>query len=171
MAKGKAQKKHNDSEKLNLVTEICKNYGTGKYTIESCCENVGIVWGTFHIWITENSTLGEIYKTSKETAKKERTKNLVNLALKEIEKRINGYTETEETVEGKNENGAFIATKVIRKKVRIKASDSLLMFVGKNSLNIDADATLTDIQKVEHTGEIDINHTIIGMQIIDDATT
>jgi len=164
MAKGKAQKKHNEAEKLELVTAICENYGTGLYTIESCCESAGIVWGTFYIWITENSTLSELYKSAKEKVKAANSKRLVNKALKEIERRIDGYTFTEEIVEGKNENGNFVATKVVRKKVKIIASDSLLMFVGKNSLNVDADATLTDTQKVEHTGDISLN--ITGVEIL-----
>ena len=164
MAKGKAQKKHNEAEKLELVTAICENYGTGLYTIESCCENKGIVWATFYIWITENDILNELYKSAKEKVKQQNTKRLVNKALKEIERRIEGYTETEETFEGKNENGTFVATKVIRKKVRVKASDSLLCFVSKNSLNVDADATLSDTSKVEHTGEISMN--ITGVEIL-----
>jgi len=77
MAKGKAQKKHNEAEKLELVTTICKDYGTGQYTIESCCESAGIVWGTFHIWITENSTLSELYKSAKEKVKQANSKRLV----------------------------------------------------------------------------------------------
>jgi len=163
MAKGKAQKKHNDIEKLELVTAICELYGTGLYTIESCVESKGIVFKTFDNWLNENPILTELYKSAKEKVKQQNTKRLVNKALKEIERRIEGYTETEETFEGKNENGTFVATKVIRKKVRVKASDSLLCFVSKNSLNIDADATLTDTSKVEHTGEVQMN--ITGIEI------
>jgi len=164
MAKGKAQKKHNDLEKLELVTAICELYSSGQYTIESCCENKGIGEKTFLNWINTNTELAELYKKAKNEVKQQNTKRLVNKALKEIERRIEGYTETEETFEGKNENGTFVATKVTRKKVRIKASDSLLMFVGKNSLNVDADATLTDTQKVEHTGDISLN--ITGVEIL-----
>jgi len=164
MAKGKGQKKHNEAEKLELVTAICENYGTGLYTIESCVESAGIVFKTFDNWLNENPILTELYKSAKEKVKQANSKRLVNKALKEIERRIDGYTFTEEIVEGKNENGNFVATKVVRKKVKIIASDSLLMFVGKNSLNVDADALLTDTQKVEHSGEISMN--ITGVEIL-----
>ena len=171
MAKNRPQKKHNEAEKLELVTAICELYATGQYTIELCVESKGIVFKTFDNWLNGNTTLTEIYKKAKNEVKEQNTKRLVNKALKEIERRIEGYTETEETVEGKNENGTFVATKVIRKKVRIKASDSLLMFVGKNSLNIDADATLTDTQKVEHTGEVNTAITFTGIKIIKDGNS
>ena len=151
MAKDKPQKKHNEAEKLELVTAICELYATGQYTIESCVESKGIVFKTFDNWLNGNTTLTELYKSAKEKVKQQNTKRLVNKALKEIEKRIEGYTVTEETFEGINKDGSFVTTKAIRKKVLIKASDALLMFLAKNSVNTDADVLLSDTQQVEHS--------------------
>ena len=65
MAKDKPQKKHNESEKLELVTTICELYATGQYTIESCVESKGIVFKTFDNWLTEIQHLQNYIKAQR----------------------------------------------------------------------------------------------------------
>ena len=162
MAKDRPQKKHNEAEKLELVTAICENYATGLYTIESCCENKGIVWATFYIWITENDILNELYKSAKIKSVNAKKKELRLLVENEIVKRVKGYkidaNEIEGTAQfhadGKMKEGTFVPKTIKKKTIHIKASDPLLIFLSKNT-NIDGEIEFSDLQKVE--SEINIS--------------
>lgn len=162
MAKGKAQKKHNEAEKLELVTAICENYGTGLYTIESCVESKGIVFRTFSDWLNENSILSELYKSAKTKSVNAKKKELRLLVENEIVKRVKGYKIDASEIEGSAQfdksgkmiEGTFVPKHIKKKTVHIKASDPLLIFLSKNT-NIDGEIEFSDLQKVE--SEINIS--------------
>lgn len=162
MAKNRPQKKHNESEKLELVTAICELYATGQYTIESCVESKGIVFRTFLDWLNENSTLSELYKSAKAKSVNAKKKELRLLVETEIVKRVKGYKIDASEIEGSAKfdekgrmiDGTFVPKNIKKKTVHIKASDPLLIFLAKNT-NIEGEVEFSDLQKVEN--EINIS--------------
>lgn len=171
MAKNRPQKKHNESEKLELVTAICELYATGQYTIESCAENKGITPRTFTDWTAENSQLSELYKSAKIKSVNAKKKELRLLVETEIVKRVKGYKIDASEIEGSAKfdekgrmiDGTFVPKNIKKKTVYIKASDLLLIYLSKNT-NIDGEIEFSDSQKVEHGGEISMN--ITGVEIL-----
>jgi len=77
-----------EKNKFKIVDQICENYSTGKFSIESCCKNAGITYKTFTNWINENSAFSESYKKAKERKREEYKSELVELSLTALKKKL-----------------------------------------------------------------------------------
>lgn len=138
--------------RLKKIKEICELYSQNKYTIESCCDTIGLGYNTFHDYtINEKSKyyrvdFGEIYKNAKENRLKLFKNNLKRLAETALEKKLKGYETTETTINGEHEG------KAVQTKKKIIAPDTTaIIFTLKN---IDPD-NWREKQDIEHTGQID----------------
>jgi len=91
-------------ERIVLATKICKLYETDEYTIESCCEKVGLNYDTFYNWITESKSgylkeIKDLYKKAQDTKRKLNNKKLVRLARTALQKKLSFYEWVETTTE------------------------------------------------------------------------
>jgi len=75
-------------DKLKIVNEICDKYSTGKYTIESCCQNAAISYESFNNWKKANTEIAELYKKASEEKRSNHRKELVELALTALQKKL-----------------------------------------------------------------------------------
>lgn len=90
---------------LEIVRKICSNYGTGEYTLESCCEEAGVPYRTYRDWWrrydanpdNEESKwycLAEVAGLWEQAQKKNKEENegkLVKKAESLLERIISGY--------------------------------------------------------------------------------
>lgn len=81
-------------EKKELTIKALELYSTGEYTIESCCENVGIAYTSFKDLKRENAEIAELYKKYNEKRldnfNARKNIELVVLAKTALEKKLSG---------------------------------------------------------------------------------
>lgn len=106
----------NAKQKADMSKQICEAYANGNYTIQSCCESVGIPERTFRQWLKETQELADAYARACEEVRIMRTGKLREVALTSLEKLCGGYDVIEETREG--DIDPEDATKIIVKKVK-----------------------------------------------------
>lgn len=64
--KGSKKPQFSDSEKAQIVENICSLYESQNATLESCCEAAGIDDSTFRLWRSQNSEFSERFKNAKQ---------------------------------------------------------------------------------------------------------
>jgi len=97
--KVKRTTKRTTEDKIEIVNRICDLYKTGDYTIESCCNEVGIGIRTFKDWCENSAEITDLYKKSKELHGKYRRDGIKEKATNALEKLLESYwvIETETT--------------------------------------------------------------------------
>lgn len=126
--------KRHTNDKLSLAKQICDLYGEGNFTIESCCNECGIEYRTFHIWMAENSDISEIYKKAKENHSKATKERIREKAQTALERALTTYhvdeSEVEEMFDKKNR---LVSKKVRAKKKAVNPNVAAIIFALKNA--------------------------------------
>ncbi len=87
-----SEKHYNAEEKIEVARKICELYGTGNFTIDSCCENQAITNHTFLRWCGEVVEISELYKEAKQKAAQAQRTELRLAALNSLKKLVDGYS-------------------------------------------------------------------------------
>lgn len=132
---------------IHIVKSVCKTYRTGRYTLESACENAGVPYRTFINWwrmyeIKGSQTgcrwaklaeVADLWRDAQEKRWELERRKLVSLAETMMEKRITGYTYEEVTTEVVRsvKDGQEILLPVSIKKIvrHVSPSDCMIRFV------------------------------------------
>lgn len=159
--KVKRTTKRTTEDKIEIVNRICDLYKTGHYTIESCCNEVGISDRTLKVWTDENSEISDIYKKAKEQHGKHRRDGIREKATNALEKLLESYWVTEEEIEETYDKNKKLTGRKIRYKKRwIQANVTAVIFSLKNT----DPANWNETQTIDTGGESQVFK--IGDQII-----
>lgn len=153
--------KRSIDEKFEIATRICELYKSGDFTIESCCNEVGIGIRTFKDWCENSAEITDLYKKSKELHGKYRRDGIKEKATNALEKLLESYwvieTETEQIFD---KNNKLTGKRVKEKKRWIQANVTAVIFSLKNT----DPANWNDAQTIDTGGESQVFK--IGDQVI-----
>lgn len=133
------------SQRIKIARQVCENYKTGEYTLQSASKNAGISARAFHEWIEKGGKgiekggykkIAELYQEAQKEKRDRYKRNLQHLTMTSLEKLLAGFYYEEKTVEfecGKK-------TKEIKKgKVTTKyvpPNSAVTIFMTKSMLGI-----------------------------------
>jgi hypothetical protein len=140
-------KKWTKAKIIKAVKKVCELYTKGEYTIESCCNSVGVPYRTFMSWFEKyNSYIGEVpdnynyfaeladlYRDAKESSSDVFRGNLIKKAENALEQKLVGY-EYEETVTEVKQvtdndgNTVLVPVGIKKTKKRVLPSDAAIKF-------------------------------------------
>lgn len=108
--------KKTDQDRIDIATKVCDLYAIGKFTIEGCCNDIGVDYNTFWNWCQDLKEIGDLYIKAKEKHNKATKSRIREKALTALEKMMSTYhvdeTEVEEAFDKKN--------RLTSKKVKVK---------------------------------------------------
>jgi len=120
-------------EVIEFVTKICEHYGSGNYTIASCCGKEGISTRAFNQYCNRYAECAELYKNAKREATSAYKSELIEKAQSALEKAIEGYyIEETETVERFNKIGDSVGRSESKKRSFVKPNVTAIIFALKN---------------------------------------
>lgn len=152
---------------LEIVRKICGSYGTGEYTLESCCEKAGVPYRTYRDWwrryeVNPDNEEGKwhclaevagIWEQAQKKNKKENEGKLVKKAESLLERIISGYeyeVKTTHFKRGLDMDGNAILTPVgykTEKKFRQPSVRAIIFVLTKLKPEIYGDIVIvSDIQ-------------------------
>lgn len=141
MQKGKkrgGQNSYTPSKIMKIVEQICENYATGEYTLESCCKNAGVPVRTFSGWFFKYQSFGDnvpekwqyfaeladLYTITKKIMLRGEKEILIESSRKSLLKLIEGYTKEQSIAvyENKldingNEIPVLVRIKIVKKEI------------------------------------------------------
>lgn len=155
MAKTEGKKRgkyrsYNPKKIQEIIENVCGQYETGEYTIQSCCRSVGVSYRTFASWFTKYENFGEyipdewkyfaefaeMYRVTKLGVNNVHREILIEKAETSLEKRVVGYeyeeriTEVEKQVD-KYGNEVLIPVKIKKVVKCVPPSLTAIQFVLK----------------------------------------
>lgn len=158
--KDKAQRKHNETEKLEIGKRICDLYAEGN-TIESCCDTCGISDRAFRNWMESISELAELYKKARQKQSIEYKERLRRKADTALEKLVEGYEYEETEVTGvtiTDDNGKKVFVPKGVKKVTKKMQPNITAVIfARTNTNDPNDPDFVNSRNVQQiTGKVEI---------------
>lgn len=132
----KGHTEYTAKERHDLTEKICEIYAQGEFTLESCCNHMGVQYRTFRQWITTYSALADSYKEARNEKREKRKTQLLVLAETALEKRLKGYEVEEITVEGKGIEGkadSIQAERLRRVRKTVPPDSTLIIYALKIS--------------------------------------
>jgi len=122
-------------DRVGISTNVCKAVQE-RYTVASACTQSGICAATFYVWVKEDPTIAEMYKSAKEVARKALDDELVKKAETAVGKAIN--SEALQIIKSTkftykiNDDGekALVSVEVTERELPV--NPVLLMFVLQN---------------------------------------
>lgn len=122
------------ADKIKISKKIFDLYGSGDFTLESCCQENGITARTLHNWADLISEISASYKKTKEINAKANKEKVRDVAVDGLKRLLTGFFIEEEEVEQfKDKNGALISTKIKKKKKYIQPATAAIIFALKNT--------------------------------------
>lgn len=126
--------KRDDNERIELAKKVCDLYSLGKYTIEGCCDECGVDYNTFMLWLQQFSEIGDFYKKAKESSAKSIKERIREKAQTALERALTTYhvdeSEVEEMFDKKNR---LVSKKVRAKKKAVNPNVAAIIFALKNA--------------------------------------
>jgi hypothetical protein len=134
MKKTKEQRTQDRFEdKLDKVQKVCDLYASGRVTIESCCEEVGLSQRSFWNYCDQHAELSELYKKAKEKHAKVGKEGLREKAEDNLSKLITGFWVEESEVEELFSKTGQLSGKRVKKKNKFIAPNvTAVIFALKN---------------------------------------
>lgn len=129
----KTSTRRTKADKIRIANKIFDLYGSGDFTLESCCQEHGITSRTLHNWADLISEISKAFKKAKEDNSKANKENVREKAVDGLKRLITGFFVEEEDVEEfKDKNGKLISTKTRKKKKYIQPQTAAIIFALKN---------------------------------------
>ena len=123
-----------NADKKKIANKIFDLYGSGDFTLESCCQENGITSRTLHNWTDSISEISASFKKTKEINAKANKEKVRDVAVDGLKRLLTGFFIEEEEVEQfKDKNGALISTKIKKKKKYIQPATAAIIFALKNT--------------------------------------
>lgn len=141
---------YTQAEIRKIIKQVCENYSTGEYRLDSCCENAGVPSRTFRNWFKTYEDFGEsvpakweyfaelatLYAYAREKCKKYRDGKLMETVDTMLVKLVTGYdveeihTEAREKID-KDGQKIIVPTGIKKIKKHIPPNANLIMFLLK----------------------------------------
>ena len=126
--------KKTKADKLKIAEKICKDYESGEFTIESCCNEHGISVRTFNNYVGDIAEIAVRYKKAKDKHAKINKEGIREKALDGFKRLLTGFhVEEEEVEEMFDKNGRPSGRRVKRKKKYFAPQTAAVIFALKNT--------------------------------------
>lgn len=149
-----------------IVKQVCKDYGTGEYTLASCCDAAGVPVRMFHYWMARYRSFGEdipekwqyftplaqLYAQAREVTQLREYGELVERAETGLMKLVSGYeveeTHTEAKTRRDNDGQEIVVPTGIKKFKKVVGPNVTAIQYVLTNLNPDKFRAKTQVTNV-----------------------
>lgn len=159
--------------KIQIATLLCEMYGTGNYTLESCCKVCGISAATFNNWRKGFKEIKDLYNTAKQNASTayqellhdELNTTLLRVIRGEFVREVTRKETVQQMVSGRMET---VARRLVVQEQWLKPSTSLLLSLKEAFEPGTYSKQLKLAERLDGAVGDSLENIIAGLEISDD---